>query len=150
MALSVPIILALLVGCFEFGNYFWTEHQVMKGVRDGARFAARQPVDKLGCGPNPSNATVETEIKNVTRSGNSSGTTPRIPSWDNNEVTVTITCQGTPSGIYTSGIYANLPSGARIVTVSATVPYPSMFGALGFNTRSLNVGARAQAAVMGI
>jgi Flp pilus assembly protein TadG len=150
MALSLPLLLVLLFGCFETGTYFWSEHIAMKGVRDGARYAARQPVDALGCGPAVSNAAVETNIKNVTRTGQVAGGTARIRGWTNSQVSVAVACQTTPSGIYSSGIYTNLPSGARIVTVSAAVPYPSLFGALGINTSGLNVRASAQAAVMGI
>ena len=150
MALAVPLLLVLIFGCFEMGNYFWNEHIAMKGVRDGARFAARQPVDQIGCGPAVTNASIETNIKNVTRTGQVSGGTERIRNWDNSEVTVRIDCQATPTGVYASGIYTNLPLGARIVTVSATVPYPSLFQNLGFAAASLNVNASAQAAVMGI
>ena len=150
MALALPLLLALLFGSFELGHYFWNEHIAMKGVRDGARYAGRQPVSKIGCGPNVTDGTVEGEIKNLTRTGRASGGTARIRGWDNNEVQVAVACQATPGGIYAAGIYADLPGGARIVTVSATVPYPSIFGLLGFNTTGLNVRASAQSAVMGI
>lgn len=150
MALVMPLLLILGFGCFELGNYFWTNHIVGKAVRDGARYAARQSFVNLGCGPNVTNAATETNIKNVTRTGNIAGGNARVRGWDNNEVTVTVECQGTPAGIYVGGIYAGLNGGGRTVTVTAAVLYPTFFARLGFNSTNLTVNGRSQAAVMGI
>ena len=97
MALVMPLLLALGFGCFELGNYFWNNHIVGKAVRDGARYAARQPFVKLGCGPGVTDAATETNIKNVTRTGTIAGGNARVRGWDNSEVTVTVECQPTPS-----------------------------------------------------
>ena len=150
MALVMPLLLALGFGCFELGNYFWNNHIVGKAVRDGARYAARQPFVKLGCGPGVTDAATETNIKNVTRTGTIAGGNARVRGWDNNEVTVTVECQPTPSGIYVGGIYAGLNGGGRTVTVTAAVQYPTFFARLGFNSANLTVNGRSQAAVMGI
>ena len=40
MALVTPLLLVILFGAVELGNYFYNEHIVVKAVRDGARFAA--------------------------------------------------------------------------------------------------------------
>ena len=50
MALVLPMLFALMFTTFEGGAYMWTEHKVVKGVRDGARYAARLPFDYYDCG----------------------------------------------------------------------------------------------------
>ena len=150
MAMVMPLLLILGFGCFELGNYFWNNHIVGKAVRDGARYAARQPFVKLGCGPSVTDAATEANIKNITRTGTIAGGNARVRGWDNNEVTVTVECQGTPAGIYVGGIYSGLNGGGRTVTVTAAVLYPTFFARLGFNSASLTVNGRSQAAVMGI
>ena len=42
MALVMPLLLILMMGSVELGNYFYNEHKLVKSVRDGARYAARQ------------------------------------------------------------------------------------------------------------
>ena len=44
MALALPLLLILICGCAELGNYFLDEHRLIKAVRDGARYAARQDI----------------------------------------------------------------------------------------------------------
>ena len=41
MALVLPLLLVILFGSLELGNYFMNEHTLIKAVRDGARFAGR-------------------------------------------------------------------------------------------------------------
>ena len=43
MAMATPLLLVLLIGTFELGYYFLSEHVVQKAVRDAARYAARLP-----------------------------------------------------------------------------------------------------------
>ena len=49
LALCLPMVMALMFGSFEAGNYMLTEHKVIKGVRDGARYAARLPFANFDC-----------------------------------------------------------------------------------------------------
>jgi hypothetical protein len=42
MALVMPLLLTILFSLVEAGNYFYTEHVLVKAVRDGARYAGRQ------------------------------------------------------------------------------------------------------------
>ena len=147
MALALPILFALLFGAFELGNYFMTEHKVVKAVRDGARYAARRPFgDYTGCAPS---TTLIDETRNVTRTGQvASGGTPRVSSWtDPATITVSATCDNT--GTYT-GIYVTSAEGTPVVTVDATVPYTSLLGQLGLADTSLTLNARSEAAVTGI
>jgi Flp pilus assembly protein TadG len=145
-AMLTPILLVLLFGAFEMGKYFLDEHVLMKAVRDGARYAGRQSFASMPCG---GTATNEAAIKNFVRFGNIAGTgNPRLPYWTNNStITITITCDS--SGTY-SGIYAGLTGGAKRVLVNASIPYGSLFGAIGFDATTLNVVGQSHAAVTGI
>lgn len=150
MAMVLPIMLALLFGAFELGNYFLSEHVVVKAVRDGARFAARRPIDTDYAGCTPSNDLIEA-TRNVTRTGQTtSGGTPRFASWeDPDSIDVSATCDDTWSGA-DKGIYVTSPDGTPVVTVSATVPYTPLFDRLGFANVTLSLNAQSQAAVTGI
>lgn len=146
MVFVLPILIALMFGCFELGRYFLDEHVVVKAVRDGARYAARQKFTNMPCGGTSS---VETNIKNIVRYGNTAGSgNPRLSYWTNGStISVSIACN--TSGTY-KGIYEGLAAGAPKVTVSASVPYTSLFGTLGFDTTGLALNAKSESAVMGI
>jgi Flp pilus assembly protein TadG len=149
MALSLPLLIALLFGAFELGNYFMTEHIVVKAVRDGARYAARRPYsDYPGCTPS---ASLITDTQNVTRTGQvASDGTPRFASWsDSDSIIVSAECDTT--GPYANeGVFVNAPDGAPVVRVSATVPYTPLFAQLGIARATLHLNARSEAAVTGI
>jgi len=146
MALVLPLLLALMFGSFELGNFFMSEHAVQKAVRDASRYAARLPMtDYPSCTPT---AATQTLIQRVARTGDPSGTAPlRLAAWtDDAMTTVTMACD--TSGTYT-GLYTDFPNGVPVITVSASVPYPSLFGAVGLGTTSLTLNAVSQAAVFG-
>lgn len=146
MALVTPLLILIMFGAFEAGNFFWKQHIVSNAVRDGARFAGRRPfTDYAGCTPSTG---VKNDTNSVTRTGRISGGTPRIANWTD-ATTVTVTMPGGCNTTYSGGIYTNNPGGAPTVTVTATVPYNSLFGNLGFITTNLRMRADAQAAVMG-
>ena len=149
MALVLPLLITILFGSFEVGHFFYSAHIANKGVRDGARYAARQNFTLLGCGPSVVDGPTDIRIKEVTRTGQPANGTPRIFGWDNSEVTVTVICTTTGS-FATAGIYTGLTGGARKVEVSAAVPYPSLFRYIGINSSALTINAHAEAAVMGI
>ena len=148
MALVPPLLLTLMFGSFELGNYFMDNHVVAKAVRDGARYASRQGFSNMPCG---GTATNETQIKTLVRTGSLTGVTPKLPGWTNPDTTifVTITCN-TGNSYSDKGIYSGMTGGAPVVTVTAAVPYNSLFGAVGFNATNLTINARSQAPVMGI
>lgn len=145
MAMVTPLLLVLMFGTFEMGKYFMDMHVVAKGARDGARFAARQPFLEMPCN---GTATDEADIKDLVRTGTTTdGAAPRLHYWTNPAtITVTITCDST-AAYTTSGIYTNATGGARRVTVTAIVPYATLFG---FPFGGVNVRGRSDAAVMGI
>lgn len=166
MALMVPLLVTLMFGSFELSNYFWTEHKVVKGVRDGARFAGRLGFVNFECptddgdpdtppdtGTGNLSSVLETQIQEVTRTGVISGGTATVADWANADVSIAVSCpdaalDASGDSSVTTGIYKNLDN-APIVTVSTTVGYTSLFETLGFDATELDVSASSQAAVMG-
>src|SRR5687768_10383644 len=102
MALVTPLLMILMLGTLELGFYFFSEHIIVKAVRDGSRFAGRQAFTEYsGCAV--SSGTLAT-TRNLTRTGRvGSGATPRLYFWtDPASISVTVTCNttGTYRGIY--------------------------------------------------
>lgn len=150
MALMLPWLVVLLFGAIEVGYYFYNQHQVVKGVRDGARYASRQSFVSIHCTdattPSVIPGDVLEDIRNVTRTGQLAGGTARVPGWINAQVTVTSSC---PATSFATGLYSEEPN-APVVTVAATVPYQSLFDGIGVVTDNYTLSASQQAAVMGI
>ena len=155
MALTLPILLALLCGSVELGNYFMSEHVLVKAVRDGARYAARQDLNYFtGCSGGPG-GTVEGDTKTIVRTGLVSGGTNRFANITDAMITVSVSCSTTAGGTALGGIYTNVKNstgivvGAPIVTVSASVPYTPVLQSYGFSGGGYNLNADQQATVIG-
>jgi Flp pilus assembly protein TadG len=153
MALVAPLLIALMFGSLELGKFFLDEHVVVKAVRDGTRFAARQGFATMPCG---GTATNEAQIKNLVRYGKvvvTSADKPRLSYWTSPAtITITINCydnSGVGGERIYGGIYAQRATVPQ-VTVSASVPYRPLAGAFGFNGIGLNLNASNQASVVGI
>ena len=153
MAMVLPILIVLMFGSLELGKYFLDEHVVVKAVRDGARFAARQSFANMPCDDAASN---EDEIKNLVQYGKTVVTeadSPRLSYWtDPATITVEIACydnSGEDGERVYEGIYAERPDVPQ-VTVRAQVPYEPLVGSIGFNVSGLNLNAQNQAPVSGI
>ena len=158
MALVLPILLGIMMGAFELGNYFRSEHILLEGLRDGARYAARQSLSSYsGCTGTPG-GTIEADTKNVVRTGKVSGGTDRLPYWSDaaTTFTVTVSCSTTVGSQTVAGIYRDFNNstgtflGAPIVTVRAHLPYQSVLATYGFTGIGMSINGSAQAAVMGM
>jgi hypothetical protein len=153
MALIVPVLLTLLLGSMELGNYFYNQHTLTKSVRDGARFAARQAFEHFEtCDAEPG-GTVVADTKQVTRTGQVTGGSDRLPNWTagDTQFSVTTRCSTESDGVTYGGIYSAFASeGARYVVVEAVLPYQPIMGMLGLASGNLQVHASQQAAVAGI
>lgn len=154
MALVTPLLLVIMVGSAELGNFFYNEHLLDKAVRDGARYAARQSFSYYGTSSScasPTDATLIGNIKTLVMTSLLSGGTNRLGNWNASTITVSAACSTTVSSQTMSGIYANRTAGAPVVTVSATVPYSPIIGAaFGFSGAGLSLHASQQAAVTGL
>lgn len=149
MALILPLAVLILFTTLEGAHYFYTEHQVIKGVRDGARWGARQSFTDVNCtNGNPSiSAGVIASVQNLTRTGQLTGGTPRVLGWENADITVTVTCPAAAES--QTGIYDSTDRAPQI-NVSANVDYVSLFGGVGIITDDADLRASQQATVMGI
>lgn len=161
MALCLPFLLALACGSVELGNYFMDEHILVKAVRDGARFAARQSFSKFDCTAKTADQNaVITPTENVVRTGVPSGGSDRLPNWSSATFKVTVQCftqvtngqdsSGNNVSETMSGIYSGSADGALVVTVTASVPYQSVLGSFGFTGLGASLNASEQATVSGI
>jgi hypothetical protein len=148
MAMTLPLLLILLFGTVELGNYFMSEHAVGKAVRDAARYASRLPITNYpACTPT---AAAEQQIQRVARTGQPDGTTSaRLGGWTADSMTdVEVNCLDLSTSTY-AGIFTEypFPDGIPLVTVRAAVPYQSVFGTLGLGNPSLTLNAESEAAV---
>jgi Flp pilus assembly protein TadG len=151
MALVTPLLLAIMFGCLELGNYYWNEHTLLKAVRDGARFAARQPIANYSACSGSPGGTVVADTKNVVMYGALSGTNALTPNITAADIAVTQGCTTTAGGQTMAGVYQNDPNGAHVVTVTATVVYrPLIAVALGFSGLGSHLYAESEAAVSGL
>lgn len=174
MALIVPFLLAILFGSVELGNYFYNEHKIIKAVRDGARYAARQQFSNYAActGSVPTIGTAGSAYENtklIVRKGKlDSSATDLLPNWGG----VTANCAGNPAGgcfevsmsctpdldelgtgntLLLGGIYSNSTVGAPTVVVKSRLPYYSVLGTtFGFDSLGIYLNARQSAAVAGI
>ncbi|UUR08317.1 TadE/TadG family type IV pilus assembly protein [Sphingomonas glaciei] len=160
MALVLPLLLVLMVSAFELGNYFREWHTLSKGVRDGARFAARHDFADFDCGTATAADNVVTATEEVVRTGVASGTADLLPNWDSAEVVLSVECSssvitgvdgdGEDINEELAGIYRGAEDGAPVVTLTVRLPYRGLFGQFGWNGSGLNIAASEQAAVMGV
>lgn len=146
MALMIPLLLIFMFVGFEAGHYFYTEHKVIKSVREGARYGGRLPWGNFPCGGSISGA-AESQIKQVTRTGTTTGTAARVPGMALDDITVTYRCDTDYEG---DGIFKGTTGGAPILLVEARTAYPSLFEQLGLLDSSIDVQASAEAVVNGI
>jgi Flp pilus assembly protein TadG len=160
MALVIPFLLAIMFGSVEIGNYFMNEHALIKAVRDGSRFAARQNfTNYTGCSGAPGGTVVD-DTRNVVMNGYLSGGSVITPNISAGDITLTVSCAATAGGQNMLGIYRSRFGGtcggaaasgcAQVVTVSATVDYRSVLGSFGFSGVGMTLNASSQAAVTGI
>ena len=153
MALVAPILIFLLFGMVEIGNLFYNQHILAKAVRDGARYAARQPFADYDMGSCSMSADAITRVRRLVRTAQlaAGGSAARVPNWteadEASTISVDVDCDN--SGTY-GGIYANNAHIAAAVTVQATVPYSPLIGSIAFSTTGINLSARSQAAVSGV
>lgn len=159
--LALPMVLTLLFVGLEAGHFFWTEHKLVKAVRDGARFASRANIEDVcsisptGVLTNQLSTALQTDIQNLTVHGQilatnqQASTLPpaKVPGWTPANVVVTPGC----GSFVSTGIYDDLGGASALITVSSgPVRYPSILNGLGVLDRSFFIQAEASAAVMGI
>lgn len=156
MALVTPLLVTILIGSVELGSYFYSEHILVKAVRDGARYAARQNFSFYAACSGAPTGTVEADTRALVRTSLLSGGTDRFVDIEDGDITLDTRCETTATDMASTtqsmtGIYRGRASGAPIVEVRAEVDYVPVIGApFGFSGLGLKLNASQQAAVMGI
>lgn len=148
MALLLPLALLLMFTAFEAGHYMYQDHQVFKGLRDGARFAARHSFDDVNCrnGSAYIDSALVGEVKNLVRTGQISGGNARVSGWADGDIAVSVTCPSATEA--ETGIYETSEPAPQ-VNISTSFNYDSLFNGLGVITNSASLGGAQQATVMG-
>jgi len=81
-AVLVPVLIILLLGVYDFSWYFYQQHLIATGLRDAAHYLARSA--------NPSDATTQSDAKNLAVTGQITGGSARVPGWSTSNVQVAI------------------------------------------------------------
>ena len=146
-ALVVPVLVALLIGVYDFSWYFYQQHLISTGLRDAARYLARSA--------NPSDATTQADAKNLATTGRiAAGGTQRVAGWSSSNVAISIAsdantgtmtpCGSTPCRGGTTVQVVTVCTGTTTVTqncssTSFTDPSFGIFAILGLNVPAFNV-----------
>lgn len=157
-AMILPLSLLLLFTALEAGHYFYSQHQLVKGLRDGARYGARHPASDFGadCTNPSSKATVTNslaaDIRAVALTGRITGGSEIRSGWDVSDVTFTVEIEcldpsTTPEAA--AGIFADGELAPRL-TLTASIGYNSLFNGMGVITDGYNLNGTQRAVVMGI
>lgn len=151
MALITPFAVFLMLTAVETGHYIYADHQLVKAVRDGARYGARLPFDEINCrnGTGSVSATAQDDIRAIALTGKLAGGSEERSGWDLSEVAfaVSVTCPTAAEA--TTGIYETLEP-APVVNVAARIGYNSLFNGLGVINDTASLSGNQNAVVMGI
>lgn len=156
MALVLPLLLTVMMGSAELGAYFYNEHVLVKAVRDGARFAARQNFSNFDACSGEPGGSVVADTRALVRTMLLTSTNDRFSDIEDDDITLAVTCRTDADDLggsteTMSGIYNGRAGGAPIVTVTASVDYVPVIGAaFGFSGAGFKLNASEQAAVMGL
>lgn len=155
MVLIVPLASLMIFITMEAGFYMYTQHEVLKSVRDAARFGARQPFTAFNCTaatgetalPSDTSAlgTVRSNVVNLALRGElGTGSPLVVKGWQASDVAVNYSCVANTNGVYAAAGYAPR------ITVIGTPNYPTLFGSLTGFPATLKMYAREQAPVVGL
>lgn len=136
MALMLPLLLVLLFGALEGGNFLWREHQVVMAAREGARFAAR--LDLAEDCTSAISDTAEERVTDLVQSMLGTSAT----------VALQLNCYVPDEPGDVQGLYADQADGAPVVTVAINANYRSLFVTLGFDASDLELNAWSRSPVI--
>jgi hypothetical protein len=157
MELIMPLAVLLTVSAMEAGAYLYTEHQVVKGVRDAARYAARLPFSTYNCTATSAAADVPTagtagtawgNIANIAIFGNVAGSGGRRV-WTWTATTTNLSIQYACIAVPANGVYA-ANGFAPQITVIGKPTYPSLFKTLAGFPATYRLYAREQSLGAGV
>jgi len=129
-ALVMPLLLALMLGVYEFSWYFYQQHLIAVGVRDAARYLARSPDACDGASPQWASEAVSAQ--NLATTGFATGGPARVKGWIAGMVGIDCTPIDNRTGVDGLRAYRG-DSVIYVVTVSTRFTDPSLgfFGLFG-------------------
>lgn len=154
MVLILPVATFMLLVTLEAGHFMVKEHEVMKSVRDAARWGARQPMASFGCtaaaGETALTGAMRDNVATLARYGQLDTDAPlRVAGWTDAQVSVSYSCLDiTTVATGNGGLYSAQKFAPRI-TVVATPNYPTLFGSAAGFLGTLKLFAKQQAVVAG-
>ena len=133
LAVVLPILLAICLGVFEFGNAIYTRHLIENGIRDAGRYIAGLPYDSTKSALLAAN---KTAAMNIALTGTSTtNTNYRVSYWNPSAAGFVFnvaypTVANGPTSCGTTRCYRG-PDTITMVTVSTDIPYQGL-GFLGY------------------
>ena len=112
----LPVLLLLGLGVFEFSNALYGYHVITSGLRDAARFLARQDFTEEA----------KANARQLAVYGEIGGTTKRLSWWDIGNVRVDQKTEPNPSDPVTGAPRYRGSNPLRIVVVSTDTSYPGL------------------------
>jgi hypothetical protein len=117
-AIVLPFVLMLGFGVIEYGNALYLNHQIETGVRDAARFLARQE-DPLAA---------VAEAKQLALTGSIDGGDKRVSAWNDGDITVSLREIANPIDETTGERPYRGADPIKVVRVSTNVVYGGLGG----------------------
>jgi Flp pilus assembly protein TadG len=137
-AVILPVLFALLFGVYEFSWFFYQQHLISTGLRDGARYLARSAT--LCDAASPLWAAQVANAKNLATTGSIAGGAPRVKGWSAAMVVPRCAEIGNAPG---AGVTSAYRGGAVISVVSLSTRFaePSLgfFRLLGLRPPDISV-----------
>ncbi|TPK85811.1 pilus assembly protein [Mesorhizobium sp. B2-4-13] len=132
VAITVPLVLLLSAGVFEFSNVLNTRLLLEAGVEDGARYMARCSSDWATCMGSAQNLAANGVVKDGSA---------RVKGWLPGKVEITKRSLAATDLATGTQIYLSSKSTVDVVIVSSDYSYPDLgfLSYLGFGPLTLNV-----------
>jgi Flp pilus assembly protein TadG len=106
-AIVLPIVLVLVGGVYEFGFFLYQQQLVTSGVRTAARY--------LALTSDPTDATNQSDARNLAVTGAVGGGSPRVAGWSPSDISIAVNAVDNSAGTYSGG------TTIQLVTVSTSV-----------------------------
>ncbi|MGX5849725.1 TadE/TadG family type IV pilus assembly protein [Mesorhizobium sp. PL10] len=132
VAITIPLVLLLSAGVFEFSNVLNTRLLLEAGVEDAARYMARCSSDWATC---------QGRAQNLAANGAVTNGSARVPGWTPDKVSITKAISTAAVDGSGTELYLSSTGTVVVVQVSTELPYNGIvfWDYLGLGTLNINV-----------
>jgi len=127
-AVSLPLLIVLVVGIFDFGGAFNLKQELNNAVREGARFGASQPTNDLGLFQPPSVNAVRFLVDSYLQTAKINDCGLSTASWaPGGQLTWHFSAVGTSCSMtldVSRGVSVQTSTGVNIVCTTVHISYP--------------------------